>query len=110
MKSSQGQPKSKKLPLVPKVPRRDVRTDVHVALQLFNVNTDEEWETLSIPLSRTDFDNWFKGEQIPLYDLERFNKIIGDWLKEFLKNPFKGRDQFKLPPNEILTKKTPKPD
>ena len=58
---------------VPKQPRRDVRTDVHVAFQLFNVNLDEEWDNLNIGISRTEFDNWFKQEKIALYDLERFS-------------------------------------
>jgi hypothetical protein len=110
LKQTKGVSKSQMLPPVPKLPRRDVRTDVHVALQLFNVNTDEEWEILNIPLSREEFDNWFKGEQIPLSRMEELNTAVGEWLKAFLTDPFKRRDQFKLPPNEVLTKKTPKPD
>lgn len=110
MKQARGHPKTQMLPPVPNQPRRDVRTDVHVALQLFNVNTDEEWDVLNIPLDREEFDNWFKGEQIPIARLKEVNEIVGEWLAAFLVDPFKGRDQFKLSPNEVLRKKTPKPD
>jgi len=93
------------LPEVPKQPRRDVRTDVHVAFQLFNVNLDEEWDVLNIPLSRIDFDNWFKQEQIALYDLERYNTQVEKWLTEFLKDPFKNREQFKIPELDMMPEK-----
>lgn len=90
---------------VPKQPRRDVRTDVHVAFQLFNVNLDEEWDVLDIGLSRADFDNWFKQEQIALYDLERFNNKVANWLTEFLKDPFAGREQFKVSESDMVVGK-----
>lgn len=90
---------------VPKQPRRDVRTDVHVAFQLFNVNLDEEWDNLNIGISRTEFDNWFKQEKIALYDLERFNNKVENWLTEFLKDPFRGREQFKVSDSDMVVGK-----
>jgi len=98
----------KPLPPVPSV-RRDIRTDVHVAFQLFNVNLDEEWDVLNMGITRQEFDNWFKQENMPVYDVDRFTETISEWLTQFLQDPFRNREQFNVAEGGEVRGETVKP-
>eukprot|EP00494_Astrolonche_serrata_P021099 UN21333 len=72
---------------VPPQPKREVRSEVQVAFQLFNVNPAEEYEVLDLDVSKENFLRWFSQENMGDARMTEINNKIAEWFRNvFMKD------------------------